>query len=174
MSRLYTLPVIFALTACPKQIGLAPSPAAIPQVAATLDTAASFAAFAADLAPGDPVLCFTGHAVAAALRSGADGVLGAAGGGALLPGINVDVSMCLGETPVGVDLDEAITTTVESSVDLVLGLITAWGDKMPCEARVWALGALEHAGGVASAVLEEIAAPDGIVVVPSVEVEVCE
>ena len=161
------------LPACPKQ-GLAPSPAAAPQVAATLDTAATFAAFAADLAPDDPVLCFTGRAVSAALSSSADGVLGVEGGGALLPAINVDVSMSLGSTPVGIDIYAAVETTVRGSIDLVSGLITAWGDKMPCQSRVWAIGALDHAGGVVSAVLEEIAAPDGIVTVPAVEVEVCE
>lgn len=110
-----------------------------------------------------PAVCIAEHGVASALRAAADVV---AAGGLELPAVEVDVAGC-GPMPAGID--------VPAEVAPVLALLPLVGQlaggRLDCRAQAVVVAATAYAGTLTPEVLAEFAAPDGLIHVPAVTVD---
>ena len=169
--RFLLLVLVLVLMACGGKGGRTLVAGPVDQVVPALVAVEGIAGIVADAAQlgGEYVACVAGRAVGAgaavareAVVSGPDGVI---------PGVSVDVSGCLGESRPGVEVDGDVDLAVSASLGILRVLLTAGGPlwaREDCLGHAWAVAALAYLDGVAPVVLEELRAPDGVVLVPSV------
>jgi hypothetical protein len=136
-------------------------------ISLALSTTATIAgAIAADV--DDPAACIALSGVRDAATAAAEGV---ARRGAAMPGLTLDVSNC-GPLPPAAKVPGYALAIVDG-VGIVASHVLSRSD-LPCQDRSLASAAVAYTQGATAAVLDEVAAPDGVVVVPGVLVEPCD
>ena len=178
MRFILTLPLLFSCVKTgpvetPSETSFDP----VPVIIAALESGSQISAVTADMAlsSGDFVGCLVGDALSAALATGASGVAGNIEGNSL-PDVEVDLSDCfeIGTSPESVEIDRTVDGLVSASLSAVESLVLAYSPQMDCTSSAWVLASVAYARGVSIAVISEIRDPDGVLVVPFVDVEVCE
>jgi hypothetical protein len=137
-------------------------------VAAALESGATLSEIGG-LVADDLGGCVAARSVAAAMRTASGSVRSQA---ATLPRIAWDVSPC-GSLGDGVDIDQRVTLAVRAAAGLVTAVLTSAPDleARDCRGYRWGLASVRYVEGVAVGVLDELAAPDGQVIVDAVAVD---
>jgi len=142
-------------------------PPDLDSIALALTTSATIAgAIAADV--DEPAACIALSAVRDTATAAAEGV---ARRGAAMPGLTLDVSAC-GPLPPAAEVPGYALAIVDG-VGLVASHVLSRSD-LPCRDAALASAAVAYTQGATRAVLDEVAAPDGVVVVPGVLVDGCD
>lgn len=118
--------------------------------------------------------CIAGGVGAALAQSAARAVVAGPGDAPVLPEVSIDVSACGVGPPVLEQADPHVGALLSLSFESARSLVAMHGDKLTCRERAWLDGVLAWLATASPAVYAELAAPDGVVSVPSVEVNLSE
>lgn len=119
---------------------------------------------------GDVPAC-VGFGVASAVALSASDAVVSGPTSPVLPSVKVDVSRCGPMPAVLANADADVQAVLSLSFESAKRLAQIYASRMPCRTSTWISGVLSWCGSAAPAIFEELRAPDGIVVVPEVSID---
>jgi hypothetical protein len=113
--------------------------------------------------------CVAAYSVAAAMRTAA---VATRSRSPQLPPVTWDASFC-GTSRPSLDVDDRVGLAVRAASSLVTAILTSAPEleTRDCKGYRWGLATVRYVDGVAEAVLEELASPDGRVAIAGVDVD---
>ena len=141
-------------------------------VAAGLHFGAQIAAWHGSeaLASGDRAGCVAGG-VAASLAQSAAVAVTTGPSKPVLPNVQINISACGAIEPVLEGADASVAPVLSLTFESARTVLAIHGSRLPCREHAWIDGVLAWGASAAPAIYEELRAPDGVVNVPEVTVD---
>lgn len=164
--------LLIALSGCPHNPEAIRSSEIVTSVGSSLYFAGQLAAWQGNeaLEDGDVASC-VGFGVAGAVALAASDAVVMWPTSPVLPEVKIDISRCGPMPAVLANADEDVQAVLSLSFESAKRLVEVYDDRMPCRTATWLKGVLTWCGSAAPAIFEELRAPDGIVTVPSVSID---
>ena len=141
-------------------------------VAAGLHFGAQIAAWRGSeaLANGDRAGCVAGG-VAASLAQSAAIAVTTGPSKPVLPNMQINISACGATEPILKGANASVAPVLSLTFEGARTVLAIHGSRLPCREHAWIDGVLAWGASAAPAVYEELRAPDGVVNVPEVTVD---
>jgi hypothetical protein len=123
------------------------------------------------LAIGDRAGCIAGGVAASLAQSAAVAVAAGPSKTPVLPNVQINISACGVTEPILEGADASVAPVLSLTFESARTLLTIHGSRLPCREHAWIDGALAWGASAAPAIYEELRAPDGVVSVPEVTVD---
>jgi hypothetical protein len=89
----------------------------------------------------------------------------------VLPSVQINISACGAVEPVLENADASVAPVLSLTFESARTLLAIHGSRLPCREHAWIDGVLAWGASAAPAIYEELRAPDGIVSVAEVTVD---
>ena len=120
---------------------------------------------------GDRAGCIAGGVAASLAQSAAVAVAAGPSKSPVLPNVQINISACGVVEPVLEGADASVAPILSLTFDSARTLLAIHGSRLGCREHAWIDGVLAWGASAAPAVYEELRAPDGVVSVPEVTVD---
>lgn len=123
------------------------------------------------LAKGDRAGCIAGGVAASLAQSAAAAVAAGPSKSPVLPSVQINIAACGVVEPVLENAEASVGPVISLTFESARSLLTIHGARLGCREHAWIDSVLAWGASAGPAVYEELRAPDGVVSVPEVAVD---